>query len=97
MSNVFPIFIIWTSPFSILGLLDGIFYFYSKFNRIKNSLQANSGNPVQTPSSVASGLGLHYLPTGNKMDSRHMYVKSKIILVNLSISPSFKLVYVLIS
>ena len=28
-----PIFINWTSPFPILGLLGGIFHFYSNFNR----------------------------------------------------------------
>ena len=27
----FPIFINWTSPFPILGLLGGIFHFHSKF------------------------------------------------------------------
>ena len=31
--NVFPIFINWTSPFPILGLLGGIIYFYSNFKR----------------------------------------------------------------
>ena len=29
----FPILIDWTSPFPILGLLDGIFHFYSNFKR----------------------------------------------------------------
>ena len=29
----FPILINWTSPFPILGLLGGIFYFYSNFKR----------------------------------------------------------------
>ena len=31
MPNVFPILINWTSPFPILGVLGGIFYFYSNF------------------------------------------------------------------
>ena len=31
MPNVFSIFINWTIPFSILGLLGGSFYFYSNF------------------------------------------------------------------
>ena len=29
----FPIFINWMSPFPILGLLGGIFHFYSNFKR----------------------------------------------------------------
>ena len=29
-------------------------------------MQANSGDPDQTPHSVASDLGLHYLPTSQK-------------------------------
>ena len=42
-------------------MLGGIFYFYSK-----NILQANSGDPDQTPHSVASGLGLHCLHMSQK-------------------------------
>ena len=30
---------------------------------------ANSGYPDQTPRSVASGLGLHFLPTFHKKDA----------------------------
>ena len=33
MPNVFPILINWTSPFPDLGLLGGIFHFYSNFKR----------------------------------------------------------------
>ena len=40
-----------TGPFSILGVLDGIFHFYSKFDR-NMILLANSENPDQTPRSV---------------------------------------------
>ena len=38
-------------------------------------MQANSGNPDQTPHSVASDLGLHYLPMSHKKDARHIWVK----------------------
>ena len=30
-------------------------------------MQANSGDPDQTPHSVVSGLGLHYLPMSHKL------------------------------
>ena len=33
-------------------------------------MKANSGNPEQTPRSVASELGLHCLPISDKMDAR---------------------------
>ena len=36
---------------------------------------ANSGDPDQTPHSVASDLGLHYLPMSHKKDARHIWVK----------------------
>ena len=52
-------------------MLGCIFHFYSIFN----ILQANSGEPGQTPISVASGLGLHYLPTSHKKDARLIWVK----------------------
>ena len=58
----FPILINWTSPFPILGLLGGIFHFYSNFKR--NFLIANSGEPDQTPRFAASDLVLHCLPLG---------------------------------
>ena len=32
-------------------------------------MQANSGDPDQTPHSVASDLSLHYLPISNKKDA----------------------------
>ena len=38
-------------------------------------LQANSGDPDQTPRSVASGLGLHLLPSSHKKDARLIWVK----------------------
>ena len=36
-------------------------------------MQAKSGDPDQTPQSVASHLGLHYLPMSHKKDARHVY------------------------
>ena len=44
-------------------------------------MQANSGDPDQTPHSVASDLGLHYLPTSQKKDTRQLSVKNAIILL----------------
>ena len=38
-------------------------------------MQANSGDPDQTPHSVVSDLGLHYLPMSHKKDARHIWVK----------------------
>ena len=39
-------------------------------------LQANSGDPDQTPHSVASGLGLHGLHMSHKKDARLIWVKT---------------------
>ena len=44
-------------------------------------MQANSGDPDQTPHFVASDLGLHYLPMSHKRDARHIWVKNAIILL----------------
>ena len=38
-------------------------------------MQANSGDPDQTPHSVASDLSLHYLPMSHKKDNRRIWVK----------------------
>ena len=38
-------------------------------------MQANSGDLKQTPHSVASDLGLHYLPMSHKKDALHIWVK----------------------
>ena len=35
-------------------------------------MQANSGDPDQTPHSVASDLGLRYLPMSQLKDARHI-------------------------
>ena len=39
-------------------------------------MQANSGDPDQTPHSVASDLGLRYLPMSHIKDARHIWVKN---------------------
>ena len=41
-------------------------------------MQANNGDPDQTPHSVASDLGLHYLPMSHKKDARHIWVKMQL-------------------
>ena len=43
---------------------------------------ANSGDPDQTPHSVASGLGVHCLPKSHKKDARHILVKNAIMLLS---------------
>ena len=42
-------------------------------------MQANSGDPDQTLHSVASELGLHYLPMFHKKGARHLWVKMQLI------------------
>ena len=44
-------------------------------------MQANSGDPHQTPHSVASDLGLRYLPMYHIKDAMHLWVKNAIILL----------------
>ena len=39
-------------------------------------MQANSRDPDQKGHSVASGLGMHCLPTSYKMDARLIWVKN---------------------
>ena len=39
-------------------------------------MQANSGDPDQTPHSVASDLSLRYLPMSHIKDARHIWVKN---------------------
>ena len=51
------------------------------FIQVLIEMQANSGDPDQTPHSVASDLGLHYLPMSHKKDARHIWVKNAIILL----------------
>ena len=45
-------------------------------------MQANSGDPDQTLHSVASDLGLHYLPMFHKKDARHIWVKMQLFCLS---------------
>ena len=45
-------------------------------------MQANSGDPDQTPHSVASDLDLHYLPMSHKKDARHIWVKMQLFCLS---------------
>ena len=45
-------------------------------------MQANSGDPDQTPHSVASDLGLHYLPMSHKMVVRHIWLKMQLFCLS---------------
>ena len=42
-------------------------------------MQANSGDPDQTPLSVASDLGLYCLPMSYKKDARHIWIKMQLV------------------
>ena len=42
-------------------------------------MEANSGDPDQMPHSVASDLGLHYLPMSHRKDARHIWVKMQLL------------------
>ena len=56
--------------------MGGIFRLYSNFNRKLCKQTVDCGDTDETPLSVASGLGLHCLPTSNKKDARLIWVKS---------------------
>ena len=43
-------------------------------------MHANSGDPDQTPHSVASDPGQHCLPMSHKKDARYIWVKTANIL-----------------
>ena len=45
-------------------------------------MQANSGDPDQTPHSVASDLDLHYLHMSHKKDTRHILVKMQLFCLS---------------
>ena len=45
-------------------------------------MQANSGDPDQTPRSVASDLGLPYLPMSHIKDARHIWVKMQLFCLS---------------
>ena len=45
-------------------------------------MQANGGDPDQTAHSVASNLGLHYLPMSHKKDAKHIWVKMQLFCLS---------------
>ena len=45
-------------------------------------MQPNSGDPGQTQHSVASDLGLYYLPMSHKKDFRYIWVKCNFLLIS---------------
>ena len=45
-------------------------------------MQANSGDLDYTLHSVASDLGLHYLPMSHKKDARHIWVKMQLFCLS---------------
>ena len=45
-------------------------------------MQANSGDPDQTLHSVASDLGLRYLPLSHIKDARHISVKMQLFCLS---------------
>ena len=61
---------------SVLRDVRWFFSFYSSFNR--KLCKQTVGDPDQTPHSVASDLGLHYLPMSNKKDAWHIWVKMQL-------------------
>ena len=69
----FPALINWTSSFPILRVFGLYFSILFKFQ--KKLPLANSGEPDQTPCSMAADLSLRYLPISHKKDARHIWVK----------------------
>ena len=57
---------------SISVLRDVRWYFIIFIQILIENNARNSGDPDQTPRSVASDLGLHYLPMSHKKDARHI-------------------------
>ena len=45
-------------------------------------MQANSGDPDQTPHSVESDLGLHYLPMSHKNNASNIWVKMQLFCLS---------------
>ena len=72
----FLVFINWTNPFTILGLLDGNFQLYSNFKSRLYSV-SNSAEPDQMPLFAASDLVLHCLPMPHIKDARLEWVKAQ--------------------
>ena len=79
MLNVFcPSLSIGRVNFSILGLLCGIFYFYSNYKR--HFCNQTVVKPDQTPHIAVSDLSLHCLPMSHKRDARLIWAKLTIAL-----------------
>ena len=86
MPDVFPILNNGTSPFPILGLLDGIFHFYSN---LKRNFCKQTVESLIRLRFVASDLVLHCLPMSYKKDARLIWVKhmrQEPFLINCSAS-----------
>ena len=80
----YPTVIDWASPFSFSWLFCGILHF---IQILVDTYVSNSGDPDQTPRSVASDLGLHGLPMFHKKDAWSIGVKEcKIVISFLSIN-----------
>ena len=62
----------------LLGVLRGVWLVIILTCFVERSeFNANSVDPDQTPRSVASDLGLHYLPMSHLWDARHKWVKNE--------------------
>ena len=80
----FSVLINWTSPFPILGLLGGIFHFYSNIKR--NVCKQTVEKPDQTPQNAASCLVLRCLQMSHKKDASRIWVK--LSQLNYVVSPN---------
>ena len=49
-------------------------------------MQANSGDPEQTPRSVASDMDLHCLPLSHKKKTMHIWVKKQLFCYLISVA-----------
>ena len=84
----FPISIDSTSLFQILGIVGGVFPFYSKVYRIFCK-QTRRADLAQPPQNAAPDQGLHCWPMSHKKDARLIWVKNR-NFINLYIDVSQK-------
>ena len=61
-----PTYISWMSPFPILGMLGGIFHYRPDLNRTSCK---------QIVVTLATNLGLHFLPMTHKKDAMLIWVQ----------------------
>ena len=61
-------------------MLGGIFHFF--FQVLIVNYASKHGRPDQAPHSVASDLGLHYVPKSHKKDARHIWVKMQLFCLS---------------